>query len=285
MIAITGATGQLGRLVIDHLLNRLRPDQVVALVRDPVKATDLAGLGITVRQADYDDPATLEAALSGVEKLLLISSNEVGKRLSQHRNVIDAAKAAGVKFLTYTSVLHADRSLLGLADEHRQTEDYLSASGLPFALLRNGWYTENYTASIPSALAHGALVGGAGSGRISSAARADYAEAAAVVLASPVEPGQIFELAGDEAYTLAGLAAELSRQSGKEIPYRDLPEADYREFLLKAGLPEHFAALLADSDAAASRGALFDDDRQLGTLLGRPTTPLSESVRLALGSI
>ncbi|RYD64660.1 MAG: SDR family oxidoreductase [Verrucomicrobiaceae bacterium] len=282
MIAITGATGQLGRLVIDHLLNRLRADQLVALVRDPVKATDLAGLGITVRQADYDDPATLEAALSGVQKLLLISSNEVGQRLSQHRNVIDAAKTAGVKFLNYTSVLHADRSLLGLAEEHRQTEAYLSASGLPFALLRNGWYTENYTASIPSALAHGALVGSAGSGRISSAARADYAEAAAIVLAGPVESGQIFELAGDEAYTLSELAAELSRQSGMEIPYHDLPESDYRELLVKAGLPEHFAALLAESDAAASRDALFDDDQQLAKLLGRPTTPLSESVREAL---
>jgi len=283
MIAITGATGQLGRLVIDHLLNRLRADQLVAIVRDPAKATDLAGLGITVRQADYDDPATLEAALSGVEKLLLISSNEVGQRVSQHRNVIDAAKAAGVKFLNYTSVLHADRSLLGLAEEHRQTETYLKASGLPFAILRNGWYTENYTASIPSALAHGALVGSAGDGRISSAARADYAEAAAIVLASPVEPGQIFELAGDEAYTLSGLAAEISRQSGKEIPYRDLPEAGYRQLLQQAGLPEPVAALLADSDAAASRDALFDDGQQLAKLLGRPTTPLAESVREALG--
>ena len=282
MIAVTGATGQLGRLVIDHLLNRLRADQLVALVRDPVKATDLTGLGITVRQADYDDPASLEAALSGVEKVLLISSNEVGQRLCQHRNVIDAAKAAGVKFLNYTSVLHAERSLLGLAEEHRQTEAYLSASGLPFALLRNGWYTENYTASIPSALAHGALVGSAVNGLIASAARADYAEAAAIVLAGPVESGQIFELAGDEAYTLSDLAAELSRQSGKEIPYHDLAEADYRELLLKAGLPEHFAALLADSDAAASRGALFDDDQQLSKLLGRPTTLLSESVREAL---
>ena len=282
MIAITGATGQLGRLVIDHLLNRLRADQLVALVRDPVKATDLAGLGITVRQADYDDPASLEAALSGVEKLLLISSNEVGQRLSQHRNVIDAAKAAGVKFLNYTSVLHADRSLLGLAEEHLQTEAYLAASGLPFALLRNGWYTENYTASIPSALAHGALVGSAGDGRISSAARADYAEAAAIVLAGPVESGQIFELAGDESYTLSDLASELSRQSGKEIPYRDLPEAGYRELLVKAGMPEHFAALLADSDAAAARGALFDDEHQLSKLLGRPTITFSESVREAL---
>jgi NAD(P)H dehydrogenase (quinone) len=283
MIAITGATGQLGRLVIDHLLNRLRADQVVAIVRDPVKAADLAGRGITVRQADYDDPATLEAALSGVEKLLLISSNEVGRRLSQHRNVIDAAKAAGVKFVNYTSVLHADRSLLGLAEEHRQTEAYLESSGLSFALLRNGWYTENYTASIPSALTLGALVGSAGDGRISSAARADYAEAAAIVLASPVEPGQIFELAGDEAYTLSELAAEISRQSGKEIPYRDLPEAEYRQLLIQAGLPEHVAALLADSDAAASRDALFDDGRLLAKLLGRPTTSLSESVREALG--
>ncbi|MCW1886451.1 SDR family oxidoreductase [Luteolibacter flavescens] len=283
MIAITGATGQLGRLVIDHLLARVPASNLVAIVRDPAKAADIAARGVTVRQADYSDPASLATALSGIEKLLLISSNEVGNRTNQHAHVIDAAKSAGVKFLAYTSVLHADRSQLGLAEEHRQTEAYLTASGLPFAILRNGWYTENYAASIPTALAHGALVGGADEGRISSAARTDYAEAAAIVLTRPVEPGSIYELAGDSAYTLADLAAEVSRQSGKDIPYRDLTEEAYRTLLIGAGLPEAFASLLADSDAAASRGALFDDSGELGTLLGRPTTPLAETVRQTLG--
>jgi NAD(P)H dehydrogenase (quinone) len=283
MIAITGATGQLGRLVIDHLLKRVSPDQMVAIVRDPIKATDLAARGIELRQAEYSDPASLEKAFSGVARVLLISSNEIGQRASQHQNVIDSAKAAGVGFLAYTSVLHADRSLLGLAEEHRQTEAYLTTSGLSFALLRNGWYTENYTASVPAALTHAALVGSAGDGRISSASRDNYAEAAAIVIAGPIQSGRIHELAGDESYTLSDLAAEISRQAGKTIPYRDLPEAEYRRLLVEAGVPEVFAALFADSDAAASRGALFHDGGELGTLIGHPTTPLAESVRAALG--
>ena len=203
--------------------------------------------------------------------------------MAQHRNVVDAAREAGVSLTAYTSVLHADRSPLGLAEDHRQTEALLAGSGVPYVLLCNGWYTENYMASLPAALAHGALIGAAGEGRIASAARADYAAAAAAVLLSAEDQvGRTYELAGDEAYTLAALAAEVSRQTGREIAYHDLPQADYQAALLGAGLPAGLAALLADSDAAAAKGALFDDGGDLRRLLGRPTTPWTESVRQAL---
>jgi NAD(P)H dehydrogenase (quinone) len=257
--------------------------QIVAAVRSPEKASDLAALGVVVRKADYSDPATLASALEGVDKVLLISSNELGQRFTQHSAVIDAAKAAGVKLLAYTSVLHADTSLLALAEEHRQTEDYLRKSGVPFALLRNGWYHENYAASVPSALAHGAHFGSAGTGRISSAARADYAGAAAAVLtSSDSQAGKVYELAGDDAYTLSDFAALIAKQSGQPVVYTDLPEAEFKGALLGAGLPEEFAELLANSDAAAAKGALFDDSRQLSTLIGRGTAPLSASVAAAL---
>ena len=282
MIVITGASGQLGRLVIQSLLTKVPASSIVAAVRNPQKASDLAALGVQVRRADYTDSASLDAAFQGAEKVLLISSSEVGQRLAQHRNAIDAARRAGVSLLAYTSLLHADTSPLGLAVEHVATEAYLNQAGVPFVLLRNGWYTENYLASIPPALQHGAFIGSAGEGRIASAARADYAEAAAVVLTTPGQSGKVYELAGDEAYTLAEFSAELSRQSGKAIPYVDLPESDYKAALVGAGLPEPIAGLLADSDTGASKGGLFVDTRQLSTLFGRPTTPLAVSMRAAL---
>ena len=282
MIVITGASGQLGRLVIQSLLTKVPASRIVAAVRNPQKASDLAALGVQIRRADYTDSASLDAAFQGAEKVLLISSSEVGQRLAQHRNAIDAARRAGVSLLAYTSLLHADTSPLGLAGEHVATEAWLAQSGVPFVLLRNGWYTENYLASIPPALQHGAFIGSAGEGRIASAARADYAEAAAVVLTTPGQSSKVYELAGDEAYTLAEFSAELSRQSGKAIPYVDLPENDYKAALIGAGLPEPIAGLLADSDSGAAKGGLFDDTRQLGTLIGRPTTPLAVSMRAAL---
>lgn len=285
MIAVTGATGQLGRLVIDALLGRVPAGDIVALVRDPAKAADLAAKGVTVRRADYDEPETLASALAGIGRLLLISGNAIGRRLPQHRAVIEAAKAAGVPFIAYTSVLRADSSALGVAVEHRATEELLAASGIAHALLRNGWYTENYTASVPVALQHGVLLGSAGEGRIASAARADYAEAAAAVLtAAELPAGKVYELAGDSAFTLAGFAAELSRQTGRAIPYNNLPEAEYRGILLHAGLPEGLADLIAQSDAAAAGGALFDDGGELGRLIGRPTTPLAASISAALAT-
>lgn len=279
MMVITGATGQLGRLVIASLMKKVPASDIIAAVRNVEKAQDIAALGVQVRHADYRLPGTWEEVLKGADKVLLISSNEIGQRVDQHRTVIEAAKLAGVSFLAYTSVLHADTSSLGLAAEHRETEAIIRACGVPFALLRNGWYTENYTASLPSALAHGAVYGCAGDGRISSASRADYAEAAAAVLTSDNQAGCVYELAGDTAYTLTELAAEISHQSGKEIGYVDLPKTEYQNVLLKAGLPGMIAALLADSDSAASTGALFDDGGELSKLLGRPTTSLATAIR------
>ncbi|WP_336852114.1 SDR family oxidoreductase [Pseudescherichia vulneris] len=279
MIAITGATGHLGQLTLTELLKTVPASQLVAIVRNPAKAEALAQQGVIVRQAEYGDQAALTAALEGVDKLLLISSSEVGQRAVQHRNVINAAKAAGVKFIAYTSLLHADRSPLGLHVEHVETEQYLAASGIPYALLRNGWYSENYLASAPAALEHGVFIGSAGEGKIASATRGDYAAAAAKVMSSEGHAGKVYELAGDEAWTLSELAAALSKQSGKPVVYQNLSEADFAAALKGAGLPEAFANLLADSDAGAAKGGLFDDSRTLSTLIGRPTTPIHDSIR------
>jgi NAD(P)H dehydrogenase (quinone) len=272
----------LGRLVVQGLKVRIPASDVVALVRTPARA---GGLGVAAREADYERPETLGTALAGVETLLLVSSNEIGKRASQHRNVLDAAKQAGVKRLVYTSLLRADSSPLILAGEHQATESAIVATGLPFTILRNGWYTENYMASVPGAVANGAFIGSAGNGRISSAARADYADAAVAVLTSAGHDGKTYELAGDGAYTLAELANEISRQLGKDLPYRNLPEADFAAILTSVGLPAPMAAAYASFDVSAARGALFDDGRQLSTLIGRPTTPLSASVATALEAI
>jgi NAD(P)H dehydrogenase (quinone) len=284
MYAITGATGQLGRLVIRALLQTVRADRIVAAVRNPAKASDLAERGVIVREADYARPETLGPALAGVDKLLLISSTEVRGRLPRHQAVIDAAKASGVSLIAYTSMLHADTSPATLAIEHRQTEQAIAASGIPAVILRNGWYAENHLMALPAALAHGAFVGAAKHGRFSSAARQDFAEVAAVVLAGERHAGQTYELAADQSFTLAELAAEVSRQSGKTIVYNDLSEAAFTDVLTGAGLPADLAALLADADAAASRGALFDDSGALGRLIGRPTTPMASVVAAALRS-
>ncbi|EKM0665961.1 SDR family oxidoreductase [Cronobacter turicensis] len=282
MIAITGATGHLGQRVIDTLLNTVAAQEIVAIVRNPVKAAALSAKGVQVRAADYNDVAALTAALAGVEKLLLISSSEVGQRAPQHRNVIDAAKTAGVKLIAYTSLLHADRSPLGLADEHVATEKMLAEAGIPYVLLRNGWYTENYLASVPPALEHGVFIGSAGDGKIASASRQDYAEAAAKVLTLDNQAGRVYELAGDNAWTLRDLTALLSKETGKTVAYQNLSEADFAAALAGAGLPEGFAKLLADSDIGASKGGLFDDSRQLSALIGRPTTSLETSLRESL---
>ena len=279
MIAITGATGQLGALAVEELLKTVKASELVAIVRNPAKADALAQKGVVVRQADYGDQAALTAALSGVEKLLLVSSSEVGQRAAQHRNVINAAKAAGVKFIAYTSLLHADKSPLGLHVEHVETEKMLADSGIPYALLRNGWYTENYLASAPAALAHGVFIGAAGDGKIASATRSDYAAAAARVISTDGHAGKVYELAGDSAWTLSELAAELSKQSGKPVVYQNLSEADFAGALKGVGLPDVFANLMADSDIGASKGGLFDDSHTLSKLIGRPTTPLAESVK------
>jgi NAD(P)H dehydrogenase (quinone) len=282
MIIVTGATGQLGRLVIANLLKTTPAAQIVAAVRDVAKAADLAAQGVQVRRADYTEPASLDAAFQGATKVLLISSNDLGQRVAQHRNVIDAAARAKVALLAYTSVLHADRSALALAAEHRATEDAVRASGLNYTLLRNGWYVENYTGSLGGAIAHGALAGAAGEGRIAAAARSEYAEAAAVVLASTKPVEQVYELAGDSAFTLAELAAEVSRQTGKPLPFHNLPQQEYLGMLLGLGLPAPLAELLADSDAQAAKGALDDNSGTLGKLIGHPTISLAAAVKAAL---
>lgn len=280
-IAVTGATGQLGRLVVEHLKTLVPAGEIVALARDPAKAADL---GVAVRAADYAQPETLSAALAGVDTLLLISSDAVGQRVAQHRNVIEAAKAAGVKRIAYTSILRADTTPIALAEEHIATEALIKASGLTYALLRNGWYFENYTGGLAGAIAAGAVIGASGEGKISAAARRDYAQAAAVVVATPDTENRTYELAGDTAFTRADLAAEVSRQTGKTIAYNDLPEAEYAKILEGFGLPAPYAAIIAQSDTGAAQGGLFDDSRTLSGLIGRPTTSLADAVASALNT-
>lgn len=278
-IAITGATGHLGQLVIEKLKQKVDVSEIVALVRTPAKA---AGLGVATREAEYTQQDTLDAALKGVDSLLLISGNEIGQRAVQHANVIRAAVKNGVKRIVYTSLLHADKSPLNLAPEHVQTEQELKNSGLEYTILRNGWYSENYTGSIAPALGLGAFYGSAGEGKISSAPREDYAEAAVVVLTGQGHEGKTYELAGDEFYTLTDLAAEITAQSGKDIPYRNIPEVDYAIALKNAGLPDGFAEAIASWDTGASQNALFDDSHVLSKLIGRKTTPIEVSVQKAL---
>lgn len=281
---VTGASGQLGALVIDALLARVPAEEIGALVRRSEAAAPLEAKGVSVRIASYDDAAALETAFAGVERLLLISSSEVGQRAAQHGRVIEAAKTAGVGFIAYTSILNADSSPLKvLPAEHVATETALAASGLSYALLRNGWYTENYVMGAGAALEHGALIGAAGEGRISSAARKDYAEAAAAVLTGDLpESGTIYELAGDDSYTLAEFAAALSEAAGKTVPYVNMSEAEYAAALTGAGLPGPVAEMLADSDRGASEGGLFSEDKTLSTLIGRPTTPWRETLKAGL---
>jgi NAD(P)H dehydrogenase (quinone) len=282
MIVVTGATGHLGRLVVESLLGKVSPREVAAVVRDPDKAKDLTARGIEVRRGDYSKSETLRTALAGAHKLLLISASEIAGRIPQHAAVVHAAKAAGVKLLAYTSLLRAETSKLALAAEHKATEAEIRASGLPYVFLRNGWYLENYTENLAQALEHGAIVGSANGGRIAAAARADYADAAVAVLTGTVE-NQVYELAGENPFTMAELAAEVSRQAGKPIAYRDLPPEQYRAVLTAAGLPEPVADIYVDADVQAAKGELDDATGELRRLIGRPTTPLAAAVRAALG--
>ncbi len=282
MIVVTGATGQLGNLVVEELLKTVPASQIVATVRDPQKANDLATKGVIVRQADYAQPEILAAAFAGAEKVLLISSSEVGQRVAQHQAVINAARTAGVKLLVYTSILNADSSNLVLAKEHKPTEEFLRNSGVPFTLLRNGFYTENHTGSLAAAIEYGAVLGAAKEGRFATATRADYAAAAAAVLTGKGHENKVYELGGDEPYTLAELAAEVTRQTGKPVAYKDLPQAEYAKALAGFGLPEELAGAIADADAGASRGELDTQSHELSVLIGRPTTPLKQVVAAAL---
>lgn len=280
-IGITGATGQLGRKVIASLSGSVAREQIVAIVRDTAKATDL---GVAARKGDYADRQGLEKAFAGLDSLLLISSSSMGTRQAEHENVIRAAQHAGVRRIVYTSLLHADRWGIAFAEDHLATERRLQSSGLDFTILRNGWYWENHTAGLAQTLAHGGLVGGAGEARISWASRQDYADAAVAVLTKPDHNAKTYELAGDTAFTLSELATETARQSDHAFGYRNLPEAEYAAFLASVGLPPPLAAMLAEIDGRGiARGVLASEDRTLSSLIGRPTTSLSAAVATALG--
>ncbi len=284
MIAITGATGQLGTLVVEGLLQKVAANQIIAAVRTPSQAKALAYKGVQVREADYTRPDTLTNAFAGATKVLLISGNEVGRRVPQHHAVIDAAKVAGVSLLAYTSLLHADSSKLLLAEEHLATEKYLRASGIGFVLLRNGWYVENLTPGIAPALQKGAFIGASKGGRFAAATRAEYAAAAVAVLTEKGHENTVYELGGDAPFTRAELAAEVGKQTGRTIDYHDLPEAEY-EKILASFLPPEGARRSADAEAQAVDGALDDESHPLSRLLGRDTTPLAEVVANALRAL
>ncbi|WP_031154421.1 SDR family oxidoreductase [Streptomyces xanthophaeus] len=281
-IVVTGATGCLGRLVIEELLERVPAERVAVVVRDKEKAADLAARGIDVRVADYDEPAALAGAFGAGDRVLLISGSEVGRRVPQHTAVIDAAKAAGVAQLAYTGILGGPGADFDLAAEHKATEQAILDSGLPYTFLRNGWYHENYTAQLAAVLEHGTVVGSVGEGRIASAARADYAAAAAVVLTGEGHLDAVYELSGDTAWSLAEYAAEVAGQSGREVAYAEVPADTHLGILTGAGVPEGFAALLVDVDAAISRGRLAGTSGDLARLIGRPTTPVASAIATAL---
>ncbi|MFE2304068.1 SDR family oxidoreductase [Streptomyces sp. NPDC059445] len=280
-IVVTGATGHLGRHVVEQLLEKVPAEEITAVVRDESRAADLAARGVRLAVADYNTPETFDGLFAAGDKVLLISGNEFDKgRVGQHRVVIDAAGAAGVALLAYTS---APGSLTAaLVDDHRATEEVLLASGVPYTLLRNGWYHENYTENLAPVLAHDAVVQAAGEGRVASAARADYAAAAVAVLTGEGHENKTYELSGDEAWGFAEYAAELSRQTGKEIVYNPVSPEAFASILTGAGLPETFAGILAGVDASIEKGELAGTPGDLSRLTGRPTTPIAEAVAAAL---
>jgi NAD(P)H dehydrogenase (quinone) len=276
-IVVTGATGHLGRLVVESVLDRGVPaGEIVATGRTVAKLADLAERGVVVRSADYGDPASLRAAFAGVDKLLLVSGSEVGKRVAQHGNVIAAAKDSGARLIAYTSILKADTSSLVLAEEHRATEQALAASGVPYVFLRNSWYIENYTGQLPVYLEHG-IAGAAGNGRVSAATRADYAEAAAAVLAGEGHEGAVYELGGPS-FSMAELAAAVSATAGRTVSYTDLPVEQYTAVLVGAGLPEAAAAVFADGDRGVAQGELLTEANDLEKLIGRAPTSLADAL-------
>lgn len=280
--AVTGASGQLGRKVLDALLERVDASTLVALARDPAKLQDYADKGVDVRQADYDDPAGLEKALEGVDRVLLISGNAVGQRERQHGNVIEAAKKAGVEYIAYTSILNAQDSKLALAPEHVATEKLLEKSGLNYDLLRSGWYSENFVGGLPQQVEAGVIYGASGDGRFSTATRGDIAAGAAAALVGS-KGGNVYECAGDESWTMEEFAEEVSRRAGKPVRYVNQSEEEYARTLEGAGLPPPVAAMLASTSALAGEGELENNERQLSRLSGQPTTPIGETIGAALG--
>ena len=281
-IAITGATGQLGNLVIEQLLQLTAAQNIVALVRNVDKAEHFKAQGIELREFDYDRPETLVPALSGVDKLLLISANEIGRRTPQHQAVIDAAKVASVPYLAYTSLLRANTSPLGLAQEHRETEKLIQDSGLRYTFLRNNWYSENYLAGVAHTIEIGTLFGAAQDGRISSASRIDYAEAAARVLTSTVHDNQTYELAGSQSFSLSELATLIGQAASKTINYQNLSAEEYTQGLIQASLPAGLVEVIVDADIQTIQGAMYSDSQDLEQLIGRKTTNIQDAIKAAL---
>ncbi|MFJ8471978.1 SDR family oxidoreductase [Kitasatospora sp. NPDC094011] len=284
MYVVTGATGQLGRLVVEGLLAAVPASEIRVLVRDAAKVGEWAERGVRVQEADYGRPESLAGAFAAGDRVLLISGNEFGHRVAQHGAVIDAAKAAGVALLAYTSVLAAPTATFRIAEEHQGTEELLRASGVPFALLRNGWYTENYTAGAAASVAAGEVFGSSGAGRVATAPRRDYADAAVAVLTGEGHEDRVYELSGDADWSMDEYAAELASASGSPVVYRDVTPAEQVRRLVAAGLPEGFAEIFADTDAAVVKGQLGLRTGDLARLIGRPTVPLAETVRTALGA-
>jgi NAD(P)H dehydrogenase (quinone) len=282
-IVVTGATGRLGHLVVDALLRRgLAPDEIVATGRNVDKAKDLADRGVTVRRTDFADSESLVAAFRGADRVLLVSADNPAERVANHVRAIDAARAAGVQWVAYTSQSNAETAQMLLAQAHRETEHYLKNSGLRYVILRNGWYLENYTSFLPITLGQGFLVGSAGEGRINPVAIADLAEAAAVVLTSDGHEGQFYELGGDQDFSLAELAATISTVTGRQIEYRDVPPQEMAETLAGAGLPAEVGQVFADSDLGLARGELLASGGTLRRLIGRPTTTAAEVISAAV---
>jgi NAD(P)H dehydrogenase (quinone) len=285
-LLITGATGHLGRLVVEQLLaDGVPAGDIIATGRATDKIKDLADRGVQVRAVEFGDAAAVRAAVAGADRVLLVSAMDPGGRVEQHRNVIDAARAAGTGLVAYTSIVNAETTKIRLAADHQATEQLLRDSGVPYVLLRNSWYHENYTDRLPAFLAQGAIPGSAGEGRISAAARADYAAAAARVLTTDGHAGQAYELGSDEPFTLAQLAAEVSAQSGREVRYVDLPEEHYAKALKEHGVPGLMADMVAETDAAAAHGTLYTASGDLTALTGRPATTLSAAVGAALRAL
>ena len=281
-IAITGATGQLGNLVIEQLLQLTAAQNIVALVRNIDRAEHFKVQGIELREFDYDRPETLAPALLGIDKLLLISANEIGRRTPQHQAVIDAAKVAGVPYIAYTSLLRADTSPLGLAQEHRETEKLIQDSGITYTFLRNNWYSENYLAGVAHTIEIGTLFGAAQDGRISSASRIDYAEAAARVLTSTVHDNQTYELAGSQSFSLSELATLIGQAASKTINYQNLSAEEYTQGLIQASLPAGLVEVIVDADIQTIQGAMYSDSQDLEQLIGRKTTNIQDAIKAAL---
>jgi NAD(P)H dehydrogenase (quinone) len=282
-IVVTGATGHLGRLVVENLLDRgYRADQIVAAGRNTATLADLADRGVRIAAVDFDDPASLKQAFNGADIVLLVSSSAAGQRVRQHSNAIDAAAAAGVGRLVYTSAPHADTTDLILAPEHKATEEHLRASGVPFTVLRNGWYTENYLPAIEQARTTGTIIASVGEGRVASAPRSDYAAAAAVVLTEPGHEGQVYELSGDYAWTYDELAAAASELLDREVTYESVTPEEHLDILRASGLDDGTAQFLVTLDGDTGRGLLAETSGTLRRLIGRPTTPAVDALRTAL---